>query len=80
MAELKAIDVWGRLEVEWKEALDAAASRQREYDAKMTNHLVYHFAAPQLQELDEIGGLWQTVAEKRRAADQFIREYSANSA
>lgn len=73
MSEQRVMDEWGRLEVEWKAAVDAALSRQREYDTKMTNHLVYHFAAPALDELAEIAELWNTAIEKRRAANEFIR-------
>ena len=71
----RLMDTWGRLEVEWKEAVECALIRQREYDSHMTNHLVYHFAAPDLGEMDEIKGLWQTAAEKRQAADAFIRDH-----
>ena len=75
MEDKKLIDVWSRLEIEWKEALEYAVDRQREYDSHMTNHLVYHLAAPDLAELDQIKSLWQTAIEKRQAADTFIRQY-----
>lgn len=75
MEDEKAIDVWGRLEVEWKEALERAVDRQREHDSRMTNHLVYHLAAPGLDELDQIKSLWDAAIEKRQAADTFIRQY-----
>lgn len=76
MADKQEMDTWGRLEVEWREALEAAVERQREYDGHMTNHLVYHLAPPDLQELGEIARLWQLVYEKRQAADEFIRQHS----
>jgi hypothetical protein len=77
MSEQRIIDTWGRLEVEWREALESAMGLQREYDTKMTNHLVYHFAAPHPDELAEIAGLWRLAAEKRRAADDFIRQHGS---
>lgn len=75
MNEERLIDAWSRLEVEWREALEHAIARQHEYDTHMTNHLVYHFAAPDLSQLNEIRELWQTAAEKRRSADAFIQEH-----
>lgn len=76
MTEERLMDTWGRVEVAWREALEAAMTRQREYDCRMTNHLVYHLAGPDLQELEEIAGLWRTALEKRQEADAFIREHS----
>lgn len=75
MEDEKLIDVWGRLEVEWKEAVEHAVDRQREYDSRMTNHLVYHLAAPDLDELNQIKSLWQAAIEKRQAADAFIQQH-----
>lgn len=75
MEDEKLIDTWGRLEVEWKEAIEHAVDRQREYDSRMTNHLVYHFVAPDLDELIEIKRLWRAAIEKRQAADAFIRQH-----
>jgi len=76
MTDERLMDTWSRLEVEWKEALEQAVERQHEYDSRMTNHLVYHFAAPDPAELDEIKSLWQAAAEKRQAADEFIRQHN----
>lgn len=79
MEDKKLIDVWSRLEIEWKEALEYAVDRQREYDSHMTNHLVYHLATPDLAELDQIKSLWHAAIEKRQAADSFIRHYRQNA-
>lgn len=80
MSEQRLMDTWGRLEVEWRNALDAALDRQREYDGQMTNHLVYHLAGPNLEEFEEIARLWQVAHEKRQAADAFIREHAGRDA
>lgn len=80
MTEERLMDTWGRLEVEWWNALEAAMNRQREYDGHMTNHLVYHLAGPDVDELDQISRMWQAVHEKRQAADAFIREHAGRDA
>lgn len=80
MNDERLMDTWGRLEVEWRSALDAAVNRQREYDGQMTNHLVYHLAGPNLEELKELASLWHTAIEKRQAADAFIRDYAGRDA
>ena len=76
MSEERLIDTWGRLEVEWRDALEQAIARQREYDGHMTNHLIYHLAAPDIAECAEIASLWKSVQEKRQAADAFIRQHA----
>jgi hypothetical protein len=79
MSDERPLDTWGRLEVEWRDALEAATERQREYDSRMTNHLVYHLAQPDLQELGEISRLWRLVYEKREAADDYIRQHCGHT-
>lgn len=79
MSDERPMDIWGRLEVEWRDALEAAIDRQRDYDDRMTNHLMYHRAPPDLQELGEISRLWQLVYEKRETADAYIRQYSGGT-
>lgn len=76
MADEKPIDSWGRLEVEWRNAVEAALERQRQYDDQMTKHLVYHLAEPDLETLQEIANLWRIAQHKREAADAFIREHA----
>ena len=76
MSEERLIDIWGRLEVEWRDALEHALTRQREYDGRMTNHLVYHLAPPDIAEREEIASLWNAVQEKRQAADDFIKQHA----
>jgi|GEM_PF-3954166 len=76
MAEQHLMDIWGKLEVEWRDALEHAMTRQREYDSRMTNHLVYNLAAPDIDEREEISRLWQEVYEKRKAANDFIVEHA----
>lgn len=80
MSEERLIDIWGRLEVEWRDALEHAITRQREYDGRMTNHLVYHLAAPDITEREEIASLWDAVHEKRVAADEFINQHAKQAA
>ena len=75
MPDQRLIDIWGRLEVEWRDAFEHAAKRQRDYDMKMTNHLIYHKAAPSLGEQEQIDALWASAAEKRHAADMFIKQH-----
>ena len=79
MSDERPLDTSGRLEVEWRDALEEAINRQRDYDDRMTNHLVYHLAQPDLQELGEITRLWQLVYEKRESADAYIRQYSGQT-
>ena len=79
MAEQRLIDVWGKLEVEWRDALEHALTRQREYDSRMTNHLIYNLAAPDVEERDEIARLWQDVSNKRKAANDFIVEHATQA-
>jgi hypothetical protein len=74
MSGERPLDKWGRLEVEWRESLESAMERQREYDNRMTNHLMYHLAQPDLRKLGEIARLWELVHEKRVAADDYIRQ------
>lgn len=76
MSEERLIDTWGRLEVEWRDALEHAIARQREYDGRMTNHLVYHLAPPENTEREEIAKLWNVVREKRQAADNFLEQHA----
>ncbi|HYD32930.1 MAG TPA: hypothetical protein VEA39_00025 [Methylophilaceae bacterium] len=76
MAEEKLMDTWGRLEVEWREALEHALDRQSEYDDRMTKHLVYNLAGPDPAERQEIADLWHAVHAKRQAADDFISEHA----
>lgn len=80
MSEERVMDTWGRLEVEWRNALEAALNRQREFDGQMTNHLVYHLAGPDVQKLEALSELWHTVHEARRAADAFIRQHAGRDA
>ena len=80
MTDEKPIDTWGRLEVEWRNAVEAALERQRQYDGQMTNHLVYHLAGPDMEELKEIVNMWRIAQQKREAADAFIREYAGRDA
>lgn len=80
MTDEKPIDTWGRLEVEWRNTVEAALERQRQLDGHMTNHLVYHLAGPDLEELKEIASMWRVAQQKREAADAFIREYAGRDA
>lgn len=79
MTDQHLIDLWGRLEVEWHQALEHATERQREYDSRITNHLVYHLALPSREDISQLAGLWSEVADKRKRADDFIRSLNMAS-